>query len=59
MSMAGWNPDLAPSQPCCDLVLQHLQALSASQPHPSHPFLHDVADPECLGRRVGAGQAWY
>lgn len=27
------------------------------QPHPSYPFLHNVADPECLGRRVETGQS--
>lgn len=30
LSMDCLSPDLAPSQPCCGLVLQHLQALCAS-----------------------------
>lgn len=29
------------------------------QPHPSRPFLQNVADSECLGRRVKAGSAYY
>lgn len=29
------------------------------QTHPSHPFLQNVADTECMGRRVKTGQVYY